>query len=99
VVLDDGAADRQPHPQTVRLGRIKRFKETLGIGLRQPRTRIAYRHESTVWFGIASADQQLALSLGDLTHRFNGVHDQIEDHLLQLNAEKSKLHPDQPEDS
>jgi len=33
----------------------------------------------------ASALHQLARSLGDLTHRFDGVPDQVEDHLLQLN--------------
>jgi hypothetical protein len=86
MVLDDRAADRQPHPQAARLGRVERLEDTLGIGLRQTWTRIAYRDQHPVRLGFAGADQQFARSLADFAHRFNGIHDQVQDHLLQLDS-------------
>ena len=48
---------------------------------RQPWTRIAYRDKDTVRLYCTRADQQLARSLPDLAHRFNGVHNQVQDRL------------------
>ena len=51
---------------------------------RQPGAGIAYRDKHAVGLGLTGGDQQLARSLADLAHRFDGVHDQVQHHLLQL---------------
>ena len=84
--FDDRATDRQPYPQTAGLGRMERLEEAREGRRRQPRTRIANRDEHAARLGLTGADQQLARSLPDLAHRFNGVHDQVQDHLLQLDS-------------
>src|ERR1700734_2387922 len=84
MVLDDRAADRQPHAQATGLGRVERLEDAREVRRRQPRTRIAYRDEHGFRVRFIRAHQQLARSFCDLAHQFDGVHDQVEDYLLHL---------------
>src|SRR6266446_6207256 len=82
--FDDRTTDRQPHPQTAALGRIEGLKEVLVICWRQSRPRILHSDEHAVLPVLSRANQQPSRSLADAAHCFNGVDDQVEDHLLQL---------------
>ena len=56
-----------------------------GLGV-QPRARIPHYNEYAARCIRLRADPQLARALADASHCFDGVDDQIEEHLLQLNA-------------
>ena len=57
--------------------------ETLRI---QPRTRISHCDQHALRFIFPGPDPQLSRPLVDSTHGFDGVDDQIENHLLQLDS-------------
>jgi hypothetical protein len=82
--FDDRTADRQPKSQVARFGGVESPEEVLKGCCRKSRTRIADRDEYTVRSGLAAADEQLARPLAQGAHGFDGVDDQVQDHLLQL---------------
>ena len=52
----------------------------------QPRARIHHRNPHAAGFGFPGADQQISRSLADAAHCLDGVDDEVQDHLLQLDA-------------
>jgi hypothetical protein len=88
VCLRDRASDRQPHPESVALGREERIEESLEIMRRRPETSVLHRDED-VGAGLAlstalARDPEPARACRHVRHRVDGVHDQVQDDLLQL---------------
>ena len=52
----------------------------------QPRTRISHCDQHALRFSFPGPNQQLSWTLAGSTHGFDGVHDQIENHLLQMDS-------------
>ena len=86
VRLDNPAADRQPHAQAVRLGRIEGVEQPVETLRLEPRARIAHRNQHRRRGHGLRAHPQRARPRAAATHGFDGVHHQIEQHLLQLDA-------------
>ena len=86
VRFDDRAADRQSHPQTARLARVEGVEDALEGGQRQPRTGIANRNQHVARGGFPRGDQQFSRAIADAAHCLDGIDDQVEHHLLQLDA-------------
>src|SRR6516225_243954 len=82
--FDNGAADRQAHPQAARLCREERVKDALETRWSQSWTRIPYRDKHPIRLSLSSADDQFPRPLADRAQCFDSVDDQVEDHLLQL---------------
>src|SRR5260370_22222621 len=86
VRLDDRTADRQPYSHPVGLGRVKCLERAFEALRRWSRPRISHRDKRAVGCIACAADQQLSLPFVHCAHCFNGVDDQVQQHLLQLNA-------------
>jgi hypothetical protein len=84
VRLDDRTTDREPEPQTARLGRVERLEEAIEVRRRDSRTGIAYRHAHVVGSGFTAADQQFARPLAHPADGLDRVDDQVQHHLLHL---------------
>ena len=85
VRLDDGPADCEPHSHPVGLGREERREYPLGLPRINPRTRVRHRHRHPIAFRPTGTDRQNS-RLILCRHGVNGVHDQVEKDLLQLDA-------------
>ena len=84
--FDDGATDRQPHPQAALLGRVEGLKDALEIRRSEPGTGIPHPDQDAVRPGSPGADQQFSRGLAAGAHRFDRIVDQVQEHLLQLDA-------------
>src|SRR5215469_7223605 len=87
--INDGPAYRQPHPCSTGLGGVESLEDALAIRWIDPRTGIVHCHEDACLI-LLCADQQLSSPGLDQAHCFNGVQDEIQQHLLQLNAIPTK---------
>jgi hypothetical protein len=85
VRFNNGAADPQPHARAVSLGGKERIEELVLLLRRQPRARIADRDQHLTILAALRPDGQHACSVCIL-HRFDAVHHQVHQHLLQLHA-------------
>src|SRR4051794_32715872 len=86
VIFDDGPADGEPHSQSARLRRVERGKRGLdGLG-RETSTRVAHRYLYSQLFAALRADDEVASSVLHRRHRVNGVQDEIEQDLLELDS-------------
>ena len=83
--LYDREADRQAHPHAVGLCGVKCIEHALEMRRIEARSGIAHCHKdaSVVLLG---ADQQLSPFCPNRAHCFDRVQEQVQDHLLQLNA-------------
>jgi len=84
--LDDRAANREPHARAIRFGCVEGIEHVVARGRIKPRTGIPHFHEYIAQLASAGDDRQFARSVGLPAHRLDGVDDQIEDHLLQLDS-------------
>ena len=84
--LDDRAADRQADSQACGLAGKKSSEQVCEIIRTQSLTGIANHNEHAVRAVVCGRDYQLALASVRLCHSLNCVEDQIEKHLLQLDA-------------
>ena len=84
--FDDRSADREPHTHALGLGGVERVEQTFKTLRVQSRARILHGDEHGARGLLSSADQQLPRPLGDTAHRLDGVEDQIENYLLQLDS-------------
>src|SRR5262245_54912484 len=82
--FNDRTADRQPHPQPARFGRVERLEQPLNALGSQARTRIPHRDEHSFRVGFRSADEQIPRPFAACAHCLHSVDQQIENHLLQL---------------
>src|ERR1700741_3799759 len=86
VGFDDRAADREPHAHPFGLGREEGGEEAVEVRRGPPGTRIRHFDEYLVRRASAGGHVQLARSVVYLVHRLDRVEDQIQDHLLELDA-------------
>jgi hypothetical protein len=84
--FDYGATDRQPHPQAALLGRVEGLKDALEIRRSEPGTGIPHPEQDAVRPGSPGVDQQFSRALAAGAHRFDRIVDQVQEHLLQLDA-------------
>ena len=82
--LDDRTADRQSHAHAIRLGRVECVEESVQALRLQSRAPILHGDAHAVCSICLGADQQLPRPLVRSAHRFDGVEDQVEHHLLKL---------------
>src|ERR1700754_4070033 len=93
-------ADGQAHAHPRRLRRVKRLEKALDVLGSDARSRIEHSDKRTTRVVLARADCYLPRPLIDCARRFNGVDDQVQHHLLELDTiafnERQvvgKLHP------
>src|ERR1700733_9930709 len=84
--VDDGPADRQPHPESAGLGGVESVENVLAAFRINAGPGISYRYDHTPRLGLLGADRQLSWTPLNQVHRFDRIQDQIQDDLLQLNA-------------
>jgi hypothetical protein len=84
VRLNDGRADRQAEAESVVLGGIKRFEQSASLFDARP----AVFHDNLDGAGRrrARGDRDLPLWDRRRSHRIHRVHDQVKQHLLQLDG-------------
>src|SRR5712671_2112899 len=81
--FDNRPTDRQPKPQAARFRGIERLEHSLKSRRREARTRIPHLDRHAIRF-VTAADEQFPLLFADVAHRFDGIDDQVEQYLLQL---------------
>src|SRR5712691_1919100 len=84
--IDDGPADRQPHPNSAGLRGVESLENALEMFRTNARPGIAHCHENATGLGLLGADQQLSGPRLNRAHGFDRVQDQVQDDLLQLNT-------------
>jgi hypothetical protein len=84
--LDDGAANRQAHTQAAEFGRIEGVKDVIQISQVHSGSGILNRDDHKIRLCPCGADQQMAGAPVTRAYCFDGVDDQIQDHLLQLDS-------------
>src|SRR5262245_41766742 len=82
VILDNGAADRQPHSQPLRLGRVESVKDLFEVLPVKPDAGVLHGDENLVRFVSAGRDQQFSRPARRRRGGFDAVHNQIENDLL-----------------
>jgi len=70
----------------VRLGRKEGIEDAVNMSLVDPASGILDREAHACLFVGRCLDRQQALAPGYGTHRIGGIHDQVEQHLLQRHA-------------
>jgi hypothetical protein len=86
MLLDNGAADRQPYAHAFRLGREEGIEHPLDIFRLDSDAGILYRNEYLVGPVLPRSYQQFATAVGHGTHGLDAVHQKIQYNLLQLDA-------------
>src|ERR1700730_6613492 len=82
--IDDRAADRQSHANPFGFGRVKRLEKPVELLRIEPWASVMHFGENIVRIVYAGDDRKLPRSVAGATHRFDGVDDQIDHYLLQL---------------
>ena len=83
--IDDGPANRQPHPHAAGLRGVKCLENALEMRRIDARPGIAHCHKDACAV-LLGADQQLSRLCLNRAHCFDRVQDQVQDDLLQLNT-------------
>ena len=83
---DDRAADRQTQPQTIWLGGSERFEGAVQHVRREARTRVGHKDLNVPIPVESGFDGHPPLVCGQIGHCVASVHDQVDQHLLELNA-------------
>jgi hypothetical protein len=83
--VDNRPANRQPYPHAVGLPGLKCIEHALEMFRMDARPGIAHCHKDTCVV-LLGADQQLSRRCLNRAHCFDRVQEQVQDHLLQLNA-------------
>src|SRR5215468_3163258 len=87
MILNDRTADPEPHPHSLRLGRVERLKEPRVVTAAEADARITHLDHDrwlAIQFFVAGLDPQSPLSIRG-RHCFNAVFNQVQHDLLQLN--------------
>ena len=82
--FDDRPADRKSHAKTVGFGREEGVEDALRDGRVEPRAGILDRNLQTIRRGEGDGHGQLPPAVADRCHGLDAVHDQVQQHLLQL---------------
>src|SRR6266567_9137276 len=89
MILDNRAADPETHPHSLRLGRVKSLKKPRAVSAAEAYAGIAHLDDDrplAIQFSGAGLDPQSSLAVGVPRHCFSGVLNQVQQHLLQLDA-------------
>jgi len=84
--LDDGPANRKPHPYSAGLRGVESLENAIEMVRINARPGIAHGHENATGLGLLGTDQQLPWPRLDRAHGFDRVQDQVQHDLLQLNT-------------
>src|ERR1700719_3447175 len=84
VGIDDRPADRKSHTHAAGFGGEEGGEQPVRILGGDPDAAIRYTYEHLFGLVLAGSDHQFAWPIRDRLHRFNAVHHQVNDHLLQL---------------
>ena len=84
--IDDRSTDRQSHPYPARLGGVESLENAIEVVRIDARARIAHGYENAAGPSLLGADRQLPWPHLDRAHGFDGVPDQVQHDLLQLNT-------------
>jgi hypothetical protein len=82
--FDDRTADRESHAHAAGFGGEERVEQLVRVLDGDPDTAILHCYQHLVRFVLMRSDHQFARPIRDRLHRFDAVHDQVDDHLLQL---------------
>ena len=85
VSLNDRTADGEPHANATLFGGVERMKNTIEVFFAQPHSGVLDGNFHAVGMH-RRFDAQLFLSILHLLHRFDGINDQVEHRLPELNA-------------
>src|SRR5437879_8154551 len=84
VGIDDRPADRESHTHAAGFGGEEGVEQPVRILGGDPDAAIRYTYKHLVRLVLTRSDHQLARPIRDRLHRFNAIHHQVNDHLLQL---------------
>jgi hypothetical protein len=84
--LNDGAADREPHTHAVALCGVKGVKHFVHALAVNAEAGISHREAYGVAVVMVGSDQQLTRAVVYVGHRIRRVPQQVQHHLLDLNA-------------
>src|SRR5436190_3681716 len=84
--FDDRAADGKAHPKTVGFGGEKGFEHLLDGLSRQPAALVVDGGSEHAVVVHGGANQNLAITVAAVAHRFKGVEQEVEQDLLNLDA-------------
>jgi len=84
--FDDGATDREADSHASSLRRVEGVKESLRIVWTEAHAGILNGQAHTIAVVVFGPDQELPRTILDGAHRFRGVQEQVQHHLLQLDA-------------
>src|SRR5579864_5879436 len=77
-----GMADREPHPDALRLRGKEWFEDAVGQPRRDSRSRVLDLNQNTTWV-LCRPDQYFPPPASERVRCFNRVHDQVNQYLLQ----------------
>ena len=84
--FDDGATDGKPDAHTVILSCVESLEEPVSSLRLEANARIFHAEAHPVRIISFGSDQQLPWPIFNIAHRVRGVAEQVQDHLLELNA-------------
>src|SRR5213083_1686231 len=84
--LHDRAADRQPHPQPLRLGADEVLEDSLQLGVFDPDSAVTDRDGDAPHHGLAGVDPYLAWAVRGEDSGLCSVDDEVHDDLSELNG-------------
>src|SRR4029453_3249671 len=80
VILNNRAADLQPHTHSPRLGGVESIENLFEVLSIEPNAGVLHGHEQLVGFVLTGSNTHLPRSIRDSIHRFDTVHHQIKNH-------------------
>src|SRR5689334_7194155 len=84
--LDDRAADRKTHAQSSGLGAEEWLEDAVPTAVRNSNAAVLHGNYHPLLFINVRLDSQFTGAARDTLHGFRTVQDQIDDHLLKLDA-------------
>src|SRR5438067_8653975 len=85
MTLDNRATDRKAYSHAATLGGVECVEEPVGVTGVEPGSRITHAHVYTSSVG-AGGDHQLPRTICDGAHGIARIQQQVDDHLLELDA-------------
>jgi hypothetical protein len=82
--FDDRPADRKSHAHAAGLRREEGVEEAVRVLSGDSDTAVLYCYPHLLRFVLVRSEHQFARTIRDRLHRFDAVHHQIDEHLLQL---------------
>src|ERR1700730_15013959 len=84
VGIDDQTADRESHTHAAGFGGEEGGEQPVRILGGDPDAAIRHTYQHLLCLVLPRSDHQFARPIRDRLHRFNAIHHQVNDHLLQL---------------